>query len=537
MKTKPLKCTMIKNIYTLLYGGLIFACAFPSMNMFYDRWNTPKWLCTLFLTGLLAVCTAILGHNRKKTSDFSHFSVWSEAATMIVTLECLYALMFLFKYPTTWRIGIAGTFDNPAGLAFFLCALLPFISGMALRFLIDNGKRNIYITVALLAGTTVVLTHSRTGILCLVAYILMALKDYGKISIRPTWKTIIPAIALTGFSILFFKPESTSGRMFILEQTWELIRKRPWSGYGTGGFDREYMNQQAEFFKQHPESPLTMLADETGHPLNEFAYLWVEHGIGAPLVLLLSWAGLWHVLRKRKDISSQIGSYTLIPLLLFALFSYPFKYPLAWIAVGWCVSIAGKTYFKAFSHRKSLRALATFCLASIGIGIGTYLAHALPQEKEWGHVAREALKGKGREMMPRYARLYPHFSHNPEFLYNYTAELFQAGQTEKAWHTAQVCRKQWSKYNLELLTGDICRELRKYEEAVCHYRQAAYMCPVRFAPLEGLYYAYRNIGDTIRTDSIAQFIQQKKVKIPSYDVERIKKEIKPKNELMFQNDP
>ena len=63
------------------------------------------------------------------------------------------------------------------------------------------------------------------------------------------------------------------------------------------------------------------------------------------------------------------------------------------------------------------------------------------------------------------------------------------------------------------------------------------MCPVRFAPLEGLYYAYRNIGDTIRTDSIAQFIQQKKVKIPSYDVERIKKEIKPKNELMFQNAP
>lgn len=352
MKTKLLKCTMIKNIYTLLYGGLIFACAFPSMNMFYDRWNTPKWLCTLFLTGLLAVCTAILGHNRKKTSDFSHFSVWSEAATMIVTQECLYALMFLFKYPTTWRIGIAGTFDNPAGLAFFLCALLPFISGMALRFLKDNGKRNIYITVALLAGTTVVLTHSRTGILCLVAYILMALKDYGKISIRPTWKTIIPAIAFTGFSILFFKPESTSGRMFILEQTWELICKRPWSGYGTGGFDREYMNQQAEFFKQHPESPVTMLADETGHPLNEFAYLWVEHGIGAPLVLLLSWAGLWHVLRKRKDISSQIGSYTLIPLLLFALFSYPFKYPLAWIAVGWLRKHSRKDLLQSFFPSK-----------------------------------------------------------------------------------------------------------------------------------------------------------------------------------------
>ena len=63
------------------------------------------------------------------------------------------------------------------------------------------------------------------------------------------------------------------------------------------------------------------------------------------------------------------------------------------------------------------------------------------------------------------------------------------------------------------------------------------MCPVRFAPLEGLYYAYKNTGDFSRADSIALTIQQKDIKVPSYDVERIKKEIRPEKQHILQNTP
>ena len=122
-----MKRMVMKNVYILLYGGLLFACAFPSMTLFYDQCNTPKWLCTLFMAGLLAVCTAIYyGIKRKRPTGFCHFEAWSEATAMAITLESLYALVSLFKYPATWQLGIAGTFDNPAGLALFLCSLLPF---------------------------------------------------------------------------------------------------------------------------------------------------------------------------------------------------------------------------------------------------------------------------------------------------------------------------------------------------------------------------------------------------------------------------
>ena len=116
-----MKRMVMKNVYILLYGGLLFACAFPSMTLFYDQCNTPKWLCTLFMAGLLAVCTAIYyGIKWKRPTGFCHVEAWSEATAMAITLESLYALVSLFKYPATWQLGIAGTFDNPAGLALFL---------------------------------------------------------------------------------------------------------------------------------------------------------------------------------------------------------------------------------------------------------------------------------------------------------------------------------------------------------------------------------------------------------------------------------
>lgn len=133
--------------------------------------------------------------------------------------------------------------------------------------------------------------------------------------------------------------------------------------------------------------------------------------------------------------------------------------------------------------------------------------------------------GHSREMMPRYADLYRHYHRDASFLYNYTAEQFYAGQYEEALKTAKECRALWPSYNLSLLTGDICRAAGKYGEAVQYYVQAHWVCPVRFAPLEGLYYAYKSGNRPLMADSVANVIFRKKIKVDSRDVQRIKKEI------------
>ena len=49
------------------------------------------------------------------------------------------------------------------------------------------------------------------------------------------------------------------------------------------------------------------------------------------------------------------------------------------------------------------------------------------------------------------------------------------------------------------------------------------MCPVRFAPLEGLYKVYDTTNDTLQRKEIANQIATKQVKVNSLDIMRIKR--------------
>ncbi len=517
----------MKNFYTLLYAALCIACGFPVMNMFYDRMLTPKWVGTFIIAGALSATTGIW--LIKKGNDIPHFKIWCDVFCIVATLESLYALINAFANSHMWHLGVAGTFDNPAGLAFFLCVSLPFSCFAYKNKEMHKREKTFYIVANCMVALTLLLTRSRTGMLCLTIYTLIFLWLSAKT--KKVWKSGITVLVVIISGILLFSHKfgSTSGRLFILTRTWSLIQEKPWMGYGPDGFNREYMKRQAAYFEIHPDCEAAILADETWHPLNEFAYLWVNYGICAPMALLALLVALVYILWRKQEQDLRCTGYALIPLFFFSAFSYPFKYPITWVVLVLCIIMAGKGLGLNPIRNKKANVATIAILWCTAILFGFFTFREIPYEKEWGQSSWKAMKGKSREMMPQYERLYAHYRNNPEFLYNYAAELFQAGYTGKAWYIAQACRKQWSKYNLELLTGDICRELRKYEEAICHYREAAYMCPVRFAPLEGLYYAYRNIGDSIRADSIAYIVQQKKVKVPSWEVERIKREIKPKN--------
>ena len=80
-----------------------------------------------------------------------------------------------------------------------------------------------------------------------------------------------------------------------------------------------------------------------------------------------------------------------------------------------------------------------------------------------------------------------------------------------------------SSYNLELLAGDTCSYLQRFDEAADHYKTAMFMCPCRFAPLEGLYNVYEQTGDDEKKRIIADEIARKTVKVPSEEITRIKK--------------
>lgn len=439
-----------------------------------------------------------------------------------------------------------GMFDNPAGLACFACCLLTIESGNR-----AEGKRGQWWhwTVMAMLAVIVLLTHSRTGVMALV--LLAGIRLWHVKKLR--WG-IGMVVILSLFGLLHVKHDSTSGRRFILQNTWQMICERPLTGWGWHGFDRYYMQVQAEYFKQHPEDTANAwLADDVRHPMNEFLLWWIRFGIAWPVALggLL----LWPAMKKTDspptplsckegelapplrgvDVSREtspsiqergrpgraggesVGSESLLcTLLLFACLSYPLHYAFSWLFIG----LAWMLVYKRRDERASFH-ISTLCslLSTLFIAFGTvslFLSVSLMQAEGAAeqHAHHRALR--------IYRQLAPVCQWNPHFLYSYARELYVTGQFIEALEYVNRCEDYWCRYDLTLLKGDIYRQLQQYAEAEATYHTAHYMCPNRFAPLEGLLAVYEAKSDSVAALATAQTILNRPVKVQSGAVAEIR---------------
>ena len=494
-------------------------------------------------------------------------------AMLVLTYHLVYALVadvIMRDIPDMGYLYIKGVFDNPTGFALHTCVLVamigthpilrlqplsvfqtfnglctpfgsPVIGGQkpprgrmpSGRSLLSFGGRLWERVLIFSSAVMVFLSECRTGMVCMTVIILLMIYREMRRRIKPgelrLWGTVISSGVLLAVVLYVFsvKQESTGGRRFILERTWELIEEHPLTGYGWHGFEREYMPQQAEYFKAHPDSPAAWYADEISHPLNEFLYLWVDFGIIAPLLLLLLFAVPYYFSlqghRGCREGRGHRGSLMMavMVVLLFSLTSYPFLYPLPWV-------VMVLTYLEMLRQpidRLKQRYRKTMMVASIGIcfaGLALTIWE-MTCEHEWAKLNRGVERHYTAAVIDRYDRLFGHYNSNPRFLYSYMVAQYKVSRLDEATNTYHQLRQYADTYDMELLAGDTYRHKQLHAEALQHYETAMWMCPVRFAPLEGMMQTYRDSGDSFRADSIAQVILAKPVKVPSSQVEEIKR--------------
>lgn len=491
---------------TLISACLLpITCAMPPVNGFWDERVVPKWYASLFLLLLFSVVSAFYTQKIGRRELLTGIRL---GAVLGVCMQLCYVVGECWLMPQhVWAVGVQGTFDNPAMLALFLCLLLPCLYP---RRWMTPTKRRFFLVVLLLAVVLLLLTQSRTGLLALSLMVMVWTIRHWRCR---AWLRTGTALMLAAMVLCFVftrKTDSTRGRLFILQRTWELIQRHPFSGYGIMGFSREYMPCQADYFRRHTKSAEAMLADDVRHPLNEFMWLWVDSGIICLLAILGVFAlALW--ISHRHALF-----YSLLVLLVFSCFSYPFHQPLSWVVLG-----APFALKLAAAHvPRSLR----YGLCGVGTLLLACLVYRFALDCAWSRAARNCLRGQSREMLPVYARLYPHFVCHPYFLYNYAAELYQAGLFSEAAKTLRECRQQMDGYYIELLSGDVCRQLGECPMALRSYWQARWMCPARFAPLEGLLHVYLQQGDSLSAEHISSVIRRQQMKVPSVDALRIKHE-------------
>jgi O-antigen ligase len=509
----------------------------PPLSICWDECVLPKWYaCGIALCLLLfyfIVKNSTINNRQMKTAMRKGISL---AASLGIVYESIWVVsQIIHNGIDILRNGICGTFDNPSGLSTSICILLP------LAFLNYSVKdqRNfknkcnqkisvlVYnILIILLAVILVLLSQSRTGLMSLVVMAVIVIYKYSPIKRLYKQLFIVIFLTIAGVTVTQIKTNSTKGRFFILEQTWTIIKKRPVTGYGIHGFQREYMKQQGSYLSRHPMDPEVKLADEVKHPLNEFVLLWLDFGIIGPLLLTFLLAVSVYAFYESIPILTMVSS-----ILISCLFSYPFNEPLPWFILFGLFSASlwrFIPFIRIITEKRKSRGFCLFlCVSILSILIIFFRIDTLMSSANF-----YAIHHKHHHSLERYELLDSMFRHPPYlwaapyrrsfFRYNYSYELFTIAQFDLAYKKTRECSVDMSDYDLELLTGDICLHRKDSTNALLHYLLAYNMCPVRFAPLNGLLNLYQTCHDSARVNSIASLIKRKSVKVPSTEIDRIK---------------
>lgn len=448
-------------------------------------------------------------------------------AGIIVSIHSLLQITGVIHVNTSNGDHVLAGFDNPAGVAASLTVSLPFSLA-----LVDKVKDHVMKYVFLFGTCGVVMiilaiARSRVGILAsgivLLLYVLHTLKNVKTRKIIAFLLSLILLAVVVYMS--FSKRGSNSGRALILGVCWDMFKDAPLFGHGLHGFRSQYMLYQADYLEHCGSSVLPMLADNTTHPLNEYALLAVNFGlIGIATLLFGIIMTTMHYFKNQSD-ESFVGIMTIAGIGVLSMFSYPFRYPLTLLGLLCALLLVYKDVFLNLNRttmiiiRSITATISALCLCLIIIW-----AH---YQIQWNSLSNVSDNGNDiKTVLEGYNSLYPKLRKDPYFLYNYAYVLSENGDCNKAGDMATDSFGLMANYDTALLIADNAKECGNVDAAEEYYLLASKMCPVRFMPLYGLFCLYKDLNRMEDMRDIGQTILSKAIKINSNEIRTIRSYVK-----------
>lgn len=511
-----------KYFVSVLFFITILGMSISDFDGFIDSDMKSKWYW-FYIS--ISICGLLLPFYKNKVSLQFGVELLFASIISVALLLVLYGFaQFAGLLPSHNGFKVSGNFDNPAGYASLLALCVPFV----LYFTHFNRKTVKYTAwgMYVLIFIAVILSASRSGVLAIVIVTLLHIvKQYKLIfsNLSVSKKMIFAFLIIVFLTGLYFsKKDSANGRVLIWKCTWEMIAEKPFFGHGYKSFEANYMLYQARYLEQNPDSKFTSLADNVKHPFNEFLLLAAEFGIAAFLLPALFIFLSIRLYLKYKNKLNFTLLLVLTGAFVLSCFSYPFKYPFTWFSVVFCIILllrqktekylTGNRFFRYFIPLLSLVLL-------------TFTIRKMYYEHQWSYLVKQTMLGKTRKVIPEYKKIHPFLRKNAYFLYNYSAELNHIGEFEKSTVILEECAKRLNDYDVQMLQADNYFQLKEYEYAEKHLRTANNMCPNRFQPLYKLHLIHKERNNLDEARILAEFIMEKPVKVNSYTIVRIKKEM------------
>lgn len=153
-----------------------------------------------------------------------------------------------------------------------------------------------------------------------------------------------------------------------------------------------------------------------------------------------------------------------------------------------------------------------------------YQYNQLQAYTDWKQAYKMLHSGNKEMAFLHYSNLLPRLKHDQFFMYNYGAELSQAGQYE---HSIKILNQTKTMINdVDVYThlGNSYEALGRYDKSIKAFEQAMWGFPNKFYPKYRLVPLYYGTGQEQKSIALARKIVNMKPKIPSQKVKRMKKE-------------
>jgi len=382
---------------------------------------------------------------------------------------------------------------------------------------------------------------------------------------------IFLAISMAG--LYHFKKGSADGRLLIWKVSAGMIKDNPILGHGVEGFKSHYMDYQAAYFKNNPDSKDAMVAGDTNYAFNEFIQLTVENGLVGLLlivtiILLLffknnknnnpeilgeegdlrraegyielnsetSWIKNEHI--EYEQFLLHISRAVILSIIVFGLFSYPLQILPIKICLVIVIAIAvqvlnlkGPEIIKQFNYSYNLRQFALKSILSVGcLGVIWMAISYMQQVKvaytDWKYAFDTYNMGIYDDCLIEYQKAFHILKTNGDFLTNYGKALSMADKHVEAIEKLQQAAKYYPNTVVYTTLGDSYKEIGRTELAEKNYNYAWNMNPGRFYPKYLLVKLYIENGQKRKAVKMAEELLEKEVKIKSTAIQEIKDEMK-----------
>lgn len=512
----------MKLIEKIMLFVLVAISIFGHSEKMVDAYIVPKWCYTLSSLLLLLIYLSIKYLIVKQYKLIINLLDISRIVLLLCsTLSIWGVLQYIEWLPSFSAFKVVGNYDNPAGFAATLSISFPLVWYLS-NNTTKRAERIIAYIVIVAMTVAVLLSASRAGIVTIAIW--FGVLVYDKIEL-PNYvkKTASVLLTIALFVVVYsLKKDSADGRLLIWRCALDMISDSPFMGYGWGGFKANYMDYQARYFEQNPNSPYAMLADNVQSPFNEYLNILINWGVIGFLIISSGFVYLFYIHHKHPTSKSKVAITSIITIAVFSLFSYPFTYPYVWLIL--IISIA-VIILECLNINALHGKLATlFCLTILFAS--SIILHEVMARIEAEYKWKSILYRNDEYALKTYKDINQKLGYDSYFLYSYAVNLYQQEYIDASLEVANACDKYWADYDLELLLGTIYQDKLMYDDAVHHYVRAALMCPNRFIPLEKLMDVYMTCGKRSDSYQIAQTILEKPVKVSSINVQIIKRKAK-----------